>query len=59
MHIALKETAETEYWLKLLSKAEYVNKEKIDSLLADCVEIKRILIASINTAKGVNNHNNA
>lgn len=51
LHIALKETAETEYWLKLLMLSEYITKEMGASLLTDCTEIKRILIASINTAK--------
>lgn len=51
LHIALKETAETEYWLKLLILSEYVTQEMGESLLSDCLEIKRILIASINTAK--------
>ena len=51
MHIALKETAETEYWLKLLTMSEYITEEMGNSLLNDCLEIKRILIASINTAK--------
>ncbi len=51
MHIALKETAETEYWLKLLHMSGYIDNKMCDSLLEDCLEIKRILIASINTAK--------
>lgn len=51
LHIALKETAETEYWLKLLVLSEYITHEMGESLLNDCLEIKRILIASINTAK--------
>ena len=51
MHIALKETAETEYWLKLLTMSEYITNEMGSSLLADCLELKRMLIASINTAK--------
>ena len=51
MHIALKETAETEYWLKLLVMSEYISRDMGQSLLSDCLEIKRILIASINTAK--------
>ena len=55
MHIALKETAETEYWLNLLVKSEYIPDDMGKSLLNDCMEIKRILIASINTAKG-NSH---
>ena len=52
LHIALKETAETEYWLRLLEKSEYLEEQQAASLLNDCLEIKRILIASINTAKG-------
>ena len=51
MHIALKETAETEYWIKLLYMSEYIDDKTRGSLLDDCLEIKRILIASINTAK--------
>ena len=51
MHIALKETAETEYWLKLLTMSEYITEDMGKSLLNDCFDIKRILIASINTAK--------
>ena len=51
MSIALKETAETEYWIKLLYLSEYIDEKMSQSLLNDCLEIKRILIASINTAK--------
>ncbi len=51
MHIALKETAETEYWIKLLTMSEYITEDMGSSLLSDCLEIKRMLIASINTAK--------
>ncbi len=52
LHIALKETAETEYWLKLLIMSEYLSADMGKSILRDCLEIKRILVASINTAKG-------
>ena len=51
LHIALKETAETEYWLHLLHKSDFLDDEMAASMLGDCLEIKRILIASINTAK--------
>ncbi len=51
MHIALKEAAETEYWIRLLNMSEYIDDKTSNSLLNDCLEIKRILIASINTAK--------
>ena len=51
LHISLKETAETEYWLRLLVKSELLTNEEGESLLKDCFEIKRVLISSINTAK--------
>ena len=51
LHIALKETAETEYWLRLLMLSDYITADMGNSILQDCLEIKRILIASINTAK--------
>ena len=48
LHIALKECAESEYWLELLLEGGYtVNK----AVLEQCIEVKKILIASINTAK--------
>ena len=46
--IALKECYETEYWLELLIESGYYHDKTI---LDRCVEVKRILIASINTAK--------
>ena len=55
LHIALKEAAETEYWLRLLLASEYISEELGDSMLKDCLELKRILIASINTAKSNTN----
>ena len=51
MHIALKETSETEYWLRLLIMSECLTNDMGDSLLTDCLELKRMLVASINTAK--------
>lgn len=51
MQISLKETAETEYWLRLLAMTEYLSQPEAKSLLKDCLEIKKILISSLNTAK--------
>ena len=51
LHIALKETAETEYWLHVLHKSDFLDENMANSLLTDCLEIKRILIVSVNTAK--------
>ena len=51
LHISLKETAETEYWLRLLILSEYITEEAGNSLIGDCLEIKRILVSTLNTAK--------
>lgn len=51
LQISLKETAETEYWLRLLIMSDYLTETEGDSLLTDCLEIKRILISTLNTAK--------
>ena len=51
LHISLKETAETEYWLRLLVLSDYITELEGKSLIDDCLEIKRILVATLNTAK--------
>lgn len=51
LQISLKECAETEYWLRLLILTHYIEKTDGESMLRDCLEIKRILIASLKTAK--------
>ena len=51
MHIALKETAETEYWIRILILSDHIGGKLATSLLDDCLEIKRILVATRNTAK--------
>ena len=50
MHIALKETGESIYWLALLKRTNLI-EYKFDELLLLAEEIKRMLIASLNTAK--------
>lgn len=50
--IALKEAAETLYWLELLRDGEFVeDNENFQSLMNDCDELIRILTASIKTAR--------
>jgi len=55
LQIALKESYETEYWLELFVKAEIIDKETAKNLYNSCGTIRRLLIASINTAKKANN----
>ncbi len=51
LQIALKECYETEYWLELFVKSDLIDGEKAKDLHNQCGSIRRILIASINTAK--------
>ena len=48
IQIALKECSESEYWLELLIESGFYD-DKI--ILEQCIEIKKLLIASLNTAK--------
>ena len=51
MQIALKECHETEYWLKLFFETNMINESIYLKLSNDSGKIRKILIASINTAK--------
>ena len=51
LQIALKECYETEYWLELFVKSDILDRESVVDLYNQCGTIRRILIASINTAK--------
>ena len=51
LQIALKECYETEYWLRLFVKSDILNKETAVDLYNQCGTLRRILIASVNTAK--------
>lgn len=52
LQISLKECYETEYWLEIAQKAELISADTANVLLHDCGAIRRMLISSINTAKG-------
>ena len=51
LQIALKECYETEYWLELFVKADIIGRKEATDIYNDCGSIRRMLIASINTAK--------
>ena len=52
LQIALKEAAETQYWLELLRDAELVESDKaFTSLCDDCTELIKLLTSSVKTAK--------
>ena len=49
--IALKETTETKYWLRLLKATVYLSDIEIKTILADCVEIEKILTSILKSSK--------
>ncbi len=51
LQIALKECYETEYWIELLVRSEIFDETAMVGLYNQCKTIRRILVASINTAK--------
>ncbi len=53
LHISLKETGESIYWLTLLKRTNLIAYD-FDVLISLAEEIKRMLISSLNTAKNNN-----
>lgn len=51
LSIALKEANETEYWLMLLMKTDYISTDEYDSVIEDCREVLRLLISIVKTMK--------
>ena len=51
MSIALKETAETKYWVRLLYATDYLTKEEYQSIYDDSVELERMLTSIVKSSK--------
>lgn len=51
MAIAQKEANETDYWLELLHKSDYLEKIMFDSMKTDLTEIQKLLSSIIITTK--------
>lgn len=54
LEIALKESSETSYWLKLMYETNRIDDDTYNYDLKLCGNIRRLLIASCKTAKGNN-----
>jgi four helix bundle protein len=48
-YIALKECAETEYWLELLHNTAFLSDAEYGSMRTDCTEILKMLVAATKT----------
>jgi len=51
LQIALKECYETDYWLSLLKDTNNLSQDAYDTLFKQCSKLRKLLIASITTAK--------
>ena len=51
LSIALKESGETEYWLKCLRDSDYLSETEFESIYNENVEIGKMLTSSIVTMK--------
>lgn len=54
LHISLKESKETHYWLRLLRDSDFITIEQAESLLSDLNIIITILTKSLKTLKSKN-----
>ena len=51
LSIALKETSETKYWLRLLKATGYIDDSISRSIYADCVELEKLLVTILKSTK--------
>ena len=49
--IALKESRETEYWLKLFKESDIISDKEFKSLFSDCEELSKLLTSIIKSSK--------
>ncbi|MCR4964978.1 MAG: four helix bundle protein [Bacteroidales bacterium] len=49
--ISLKEAAETEYWLELLHKTNYLTTEEYEKTMSNCKELYRLFNSITRTSK--------
>lgn len=51
MAIATKEARETHYWLRLIKDSQLIPAERIEPLIQEALEIKKILSKTVSTAR--------
>ena len=51
LNIALKEAAETDYWLRLMCATETLSETEFESIVKDCKELEKMLTAIIKSSK--------
>ena len=51
MNISLKESSESDYWLRLLHRTGYLNEEEYKSIITDCRDITKLLVSIVKATK--------
>lgn len=51
MQTALKRASETEFWLLILHEGEFLDDKAYNSINEDCIELIKMLTASVKTSK--------
>ncbi len=51
MNIALKEANETDYWILLLLKGDFITDKEYKSIQKDCEELIKLLVKIVKTTK--------
>ena len=51
LNIALKEAAETNYWLRLLQATDFLNDTEFQSVHNDCRDLEKILTSILKSAR--------
>ncbi|MBQ8936428.1 MAG: four helix bundle protein [Bacteroidaceae bacterium] len=49
--VSFKEGNETKFWLMLLHRTSYISDRQFESLMTDCQELRKLMGATIKTAK--------
>ena len=55
VYIALKECAETKYWLELLQETDYLSPSQFQGIYQECEELRRMLSATTRTLNSTHN----
>ena len=51
LSIALKEAAETDYWLRLMNASDYLSDSEFSSIIKDCRELEKMLTSMVKTSR--------
>ena len=51
MNISLKESSESDYWIRLLHRTSYLNDEEYKSIIKDCRDLTKLLVSIVKSTK--------